>query len=193
VRKYELADVVRHLPTARCYQPRAALGDDFYKLQCYFLTHFVYMMSDWGAHPLPPALFAEELTFVLDNMVEVVTMKGGGHGGEYRDGVLTTGGSGEYTLGDPEIVSEFMQCLRIFQVHDTIGASCMLLGEAYLKLCHDHYGGKGQYVSADNPFYTRYHASYCASVALMAYPWDKKGACPRPSALKEPSSLWRRV
>jgi hypothetical protein len=36
------------LPRVRCYQPVDELGYDYYKLQGYFLTHFLYVASGWG-------------------------------------------------------------------------------------------------------------------------------------------------
>ena len=47
------------------------LGHNFYKLQAYFLTHFLYVVSEWGKHELPPELFWEELQFIVTNVKHV--------------------------------------------------------------------------------------------------------------------------
>ena len=86
------ADAAALLPGARRYRPLAELGDDFFRLQCYFLTHFLYVASDWGAHALRAELYAEELAFLLENLSVVVR------------------------LDDPELVGEFVQCLGILRV-----------------------------------------------------------------------------
>ena len=70
----QLASIVKLLPVARCYQRIDELGHDFFKLQGYFLTHFVYVMSDWGQHPLARHLYLEELHFIVENMQQVPTL-----------------------------------------------------------------------------------------------------------------------
>jgi hypothetical protein len=60
--------------------------------QCYFVTHLLYVCSDWGAQPLSRALFAEELCFIIRYTPQVLRLK------------------------DPELVAEFVHCLRLFQV-----------------------------------------------------------------------------
>ena len=49
-RSTSLSEVVNILPLARCYQRIDELGHNFYKLQCYFITHLIYVFSDWGQH-----------------------------------------------------------------------------------------------------------------------------------------------
>jgi hypothetical protein len=52
----------------------------------------LYVCSDWGAQPLSRALFAEELCFIIRYTPQVLRLK------------------------DPELVAEFVHCLRLFQV-----------------------------------------------------------------------------
>ena len=67
-----MADVLWALPTVRSnYASVDVLGHDFFKLQCYFITHLVYVMSDWGQHPLRRELFLEELQFIVDHFNQV--------------------------------------------------------------------------------------------------------------------------
>jgi hypothetical protein len=87
-----LESIAQLLPLARCYQRIDELGVDFFKLQCYFLTHLIYAFSDWGQHALHRQLYAEEFRFILENFRLAVE-----------------------ELKDPEIVGEFLQCLKILQ------------------------------------------------------------------------------
>jgi len=87
-----LIATLQYLPVFRCYQRLEDIGRDFYKHQCYFLTHLIYVFSDWGEHTLNRQLFAEEFDFIIRNMVIAIRLK------------------------DSEIVGEFLQCLKILQV-----------------------------------------------------------------------------
>ena len=53
------------------YQRIDELGHDFFRLQCYFVTHFIYVLSDWGRHVLERALFEEEFVFIVSNLPRV--------------------------------------------------------------------------------------------------------------------------
>ena len=53
------------------YQRIDELGHDFYRLQCYFVTHLIYVLSDWGRHLLERSLFEEELSFIVSNLTRV--------------------------------------------------------------------------------------------------------------------------
>jgi len=85
-------DVVAILPVVRTYQRIDELGHDFFRLQCYFVTHYIYVLSDWGRHMVHRELFEEEFLFLLLNLGQVTSME------------------------DPELIGEFIQCLRIFGV-----------------------------------------------------------------------------
>ena len=88
----------------------------FQLFQAYLVTHLVFVASSWGgtswgALPLPRTLFAEELVFLSGNVSTVLEMN------------------------DPELVGEFLHCLRLFQVHEDdmhirIGVSYLLDVEA---------------------------------------------------------------
>jgi hypothetical protein len=67
-----LAKIVRLLPTVRAYHVLGELGEDFYKWQCYFITHLVYAFSDYGQHALRRQLFAEEFEFMATQLVVLV-------------------------------------------------------------------------------------------------------------------------
>jgi hypothetical protein len=55
----------------RCSQGVDELGHNFFKLQAYFMTHFIYVVSEWGKHQLPQELFWEEVCFIMNSMAHV--------------------------------------------------------------------------------------------------------------------------
>jgi hypothetical protein len=61
-------DALKNLPYIRRYQRIDELGHDFFKLQCYYVTHLIYVLSDWGRHALQRSLFQEELSFFISNL-----------------------------------------------------------------------------------------------------------------------------
>jgi hypothetical protein len=140
-----LGDVARFLPIARNYQPVDELGHDFYRLQCYFLTHFVYALTDWGRHQLRRELFWEEFSFLSEQMRQVIILE------------------------DPELVGEFLQCLRIFGVTEKDTAIWPLVqqGMAFLVETEQKFGAKGLWGRANDDVYSRYHTSYCAVIGIM--------------------------
>lgn len=100
VKRCTLSKAVSNLTRVRVYRgmehftsAHGALDREAYKQQCYLATHVVYAFSDWGQHALRRALFAEEFVFFVTNFAAVLD-----------------------TLKDPELVGEFMHCLRILQV-----------------------------------------------------------------------------
>ena len=88
------AHIINMLPIARSYYRIDEVGHDFFKLQCYFITHLLYVFSDWGQHALCRELFVEEFEFIINNLTKV-----------------------RVSLKDPEIVGEFLHCLKILQVY----------------------------------------------------------------------------
>lgn len=72
---------------------------------------------------------------------------------------------------NPEIVGEFLQCLRILQYDPRTDPSALtdLVEKAMDFLLHTErqLGSRGTWVSdSSSNFYTRYHAVYCAVVGL---------------------------
>ena len=66
-----LEDLFVLLPCARVYKSVDELGQNFFKLQSYFVTHFLYVVSEWGKHELPAELFWEEINFIGSNIKAV--------------------------------------------------------------------------------------------------------------------------
>ena len=71
---------------------------------------------------------------------------------------------------DPEIVGEFLHCLRILQYDPRTDPAALtdLVEKAMDFLLHTEreLGCRGTWVSDSIDFYTRYHAVYCAVVGL---------------------------
>jgi len=163
------------LPAIRaCYAPPDELGHDFFKLQCYFVTHALYVCSDWGAQALSRHLFAEELAFLLRFMPAALRLR------------------------DPEIVAEFVHCLRLFGVpapglddapplnghHHEGGAAApalfacgevLGLGVDFLVRWEADKGrGEGRWPSRyGDSLYNRYHAAFVGSQALGRVPMSR--------------------
>eukprot|EP00743_Colponemidia_sp_Colp-15_P008864 GILK01009674.1.p1 GENE.GILK01009674.1~~GILK01009674.1.p1 ORF type:complete len:1390 (-),score=270.93 GILK01009674.1:238-4362(-) len=150
-----LTEILQLARKCRPYRGFDDLGMNFFKLQCYMITHILYVLSDWGTLLLPADRFPHEIQFLRSHLNQVIQ------------------------LDDPELVGEFLQCLRIFGFHrgerkegngvvtfeggdeDLIRGVCYLLDkEKRLKL-------KGRWAPNTDNFYTRYHASYCAVVGLV--------------------------
>ena len=78
--------VIKLMKKIRPYQSLEKLGVSAYQLQGYFITHLMFILTNWGAVCLKErSLFAEELTFLLTNMKVVMEMN------------------------DPELVGEYLQ------------------------------------------------------------------------------------
>jgi hypothetical protein len=153
-----LSSVLQYLPIVRSYQPVDVLGHNFYKLQCYFITHFIYVFSDWGHHRLRRELFAEEFNFIVANLHMVIRLK------------------------DSEIVGEFLQCLCILQFTPETDPELVPIFEAGKKfliraeakqgncgLWRTHNAPLEERLTVSARIYDKYHSSYCASVGLIDY------------------------
>jgi len=140
-------DVVAILPVVRTYQRIDELGHDFFRLQCYFVTHYIYVLSDWGRHMVHRELFEEEFLFLLLNLGQVTSME------------------------DPELIGEFIQCLRIFGVSSVDSTIWPLIHDAMLFLLklEQHCTGQAVWAKPNDTPYDRYHTAYCAAIGLMSY------------------------
>jgi len=140
-------DVASVFPLVRAYQRIDELGHDFFRLQCYFVTHFIYVMSDWGRHVLQRSLFEEELVFIVTNLQQVINMK------------------------DPELTGEFVQCLRILGISPLDSSIWPLIRDAMISLLElEKYGASDSaWSNRTDSAYDRYHTAYCAAIGLMSY------------------------
>jgi hypothetical protein len=147
-----MRDVVKLLPLARSYQRIDELGNDTFLWQCYFITHLIYVFSDWGQHLLPRQLFSEEFEFMISNMDLVIR------------------------LDDPELVGEFLQSLKILQMDEWVDLDLwhvMDAGYSYLTDLEEKEGLQGRFMNGRRSVKDRYHSSYCASVGLQDYYYSK--------------------
>lgn len=111
------------------------------------MTHFIYVMSDWGRHMLQRELFEEELSFIVSNLKQVICME------------------------DPELTGEFLQCLRILGVSSVDSSIWPLIETAmtYLLELKQYCDGRGVWSKRDDTPYDRYHTAYCATIGLMSF------------------------
>lgn len=127
-KRASLEDVLRLLPLARSYQRIDELGDHTFVWQCYFVTHLIYVFSDWGQHKLSRQLFSEEFEFMISNMELVIR------------------------LDDPELVGEFLQCLKILGMEEWADSELWFVIEAgynYLMALEQQLGGQGKWLKSN--------------------------------------------
>eukprot|EP00474_Spongospora_subterranea_P008283 CRZ08741.1 hypothetical protein [Spongospora subterranea] len=132
--------VLVHMSSIRPYKSLEQIGLASFKAQSYFITHLLFVMSNWGEYRLDSILFAPEITFIISNIPVVIR------------------------LGDPEIIGEYIQCLRIMgadesDVHVQRGVAYLLQKERSLK-------SKGSWIKSTRSFYQTYHSIYCALIGL---------------------------
>ena len=78
-------------------------------------------------------------------------------------------------MDDPEIVGEFVQCLKILRVTKAEDPECYRLveqGIAYLVHAEHKRKRQGTWVPAAESLYSRYHASYCGAIALIDHSYN---------------------
>lgn len=146
--QFSFTDVVRLLPQVRRYYTVDELGRDFFQLQCYYLTHFIYVVSDWGRHSLRRELFQEEFICIVNNLLTLVSQD------------------------DPELVGEFIHCLHILKVSKQTDPTLWGLikyAMCYLLDVERKFGNRGAWKKASSSVYDRYHSSFCGAVGLLVY------------------------
>eukprot|EP00941_MAST-03F_sp_MAST-3F-sp1_P006109 g6109.t1 len=137
------------LPEARHYRWLDELGTNNFKLQSYFITHFIYVMSDWGAHQLPRNQYKPEFDIMVSTLSLCIT-----------------------ALEDAEIVGEFLHCLRILGVSEETDPHLTPLmngAMAWLIEFEDHRNRRdGCWVKKQGTnSYDQYHSAYCGIVGLL--------------------------
>ena len=139
--KCSVSDVLELMPRLRPYGGIDAIGEQAFKAQGYFITHLIFVMSSWGAFRLEPEVFAEELAFLSSQLNTVIR------------------------LGDPELVGEFVQCLRLLGLSDEDFA--VQRGVRYLLGREKSLKSKGEWVKPTRKFFQKYHAMYCALIGIL--------------------------
>ena len=150
-----LEDCLALVKCARPYHSQAKLGRELFNQQCYYITHLLFILSEWGgvnlscqaASPLRH-LFIEELTFLYSNMDVVIRNK------------------------DPELVGEFLQSLYILGLRDTDHQ--MIKGHAFLLQTEKNNAAlNGNWVASSQDFRTKYHAAYCGVIGLAPFKYTE--------------------
>lgn len=144
--KCEVIDILSRLHLIRPYKQLSELGLCSFKDQCYFVTHLIYVLSDWGTYRLPRDLLIEEFIF-LQSAVET-----------------------SIKLGDPEIAGEVVQCLRILGCDERDYA--IKRGVLYLLNKEKSLKHKGKWLKTTE-FFSNYHAIFCACVGLLSTTLDE--------------------
>jgi len=149
-----LRDFMRFLPEARKYKDLDELGEDFWKLQCYFVTHFIYVMSDWGERRLRRELYLEEFRFLTSSLNHAVDHN------------------------DPELVGEFLHCLSILGYSLEDGATNQAVeglrrsftdALRFLIASEASFDRSGRWTQKNSVAYARYHATWCGIVGLIPH------------------------
>jgi len=144
-------DVFRLLSEARCYRDLDELGSDGWKLQSYFASHFIYIMSDWGSYRLRREIYLEEFRYFAENLRRAIRMK------------------------DPELLGEFLHCLRVLGLDPgNPQGEDPLLVEAYWDgvACLVENEKAGMWTSSTSAPYARYHSAWCGIVGLLSTVFD---------------------
>lgn len=153
--------IFRFLPVARSYQRPDELGHSFFKLQVFFLTHFVYVLSDWGHHGLRRQLFAEEFEFIVKYLRFAIALE------------------------DTEVLGELLQCLKILGYSEKRDPELVhLVNDAYVKLISLEKKTEGLWLGGGTygHAYKCYHGTYCAILGLVDYNFpDDDDSAPLPN------------
>ena len=143
-------DVLRWLPEMRPYRGPEQGANPEFRETVLAITHLVYTLNDYNRYRLPPGLLPQELRFLRENLREPLA------------------------AGDPELLGEFVDCLRAFGLPDT--GSLLDAGIAYLLESQNPDGSWGDVHEPD--VHVRYHTAWTAVDALRDYSWQERTAWP---------------
>ena len=134
-------NVLKHLPEFRPYTGHDMLEWEDYFDQCYMITHVIFVLSNWGELSLDQNMFPHEYFFIIRNLpVHMYT-------------------------GDIHLVSEFLECLRIFGTPD----SSELIQKGITLLLENQNVNGSWDSNKGTDAYTQYHATMCACQAMLAH------------------------
>ena len=148
----ELCDddgVFNILPEVRNqYQSLDAIGKNSFIWQGYFITHFIYVHSEWGKRQLMKELYMEEFEFMLANMDSCIAIK------------------------SYELVAEFVHCLFVLGAKNDDRYMCkngpIMRGIVFL-ISLSSLTKIPVMKESLNKHYSRYHTAYCVIVAIMHF------------------------
>jgi len=133
---------LRHALALHPDDARAALDFDDV---CYFVTHKIFVATNWGLKRLRREEWRHERAFLKTHLPYAVT--GAKHG-----------------YGDVHLVGEFVQCLRCF---DDVARVDPDVAEATRWICSRQNKQTGGWEVLDADFKNSYHATICALGALL--------------------------
>ena len=133
---------LRHALALHPDDARAALDFDDV---CYFVTHKIFVATNWGLRRLRREEWRHERAFLKTHLPYAV--KGAKHG-----------------YGDVHLVGEFVQCLRCF---DDVARVDPDVAEATRWMCSRQNKQTGGWEVLDADFKNSYHATICALGALL--------------------------
>ena len=133
---------LRHALALHPDDARAALDFDDV---CYFVTHKIFVATNWGLKRLRREEWRHEREFLKTHLPYAV--KGAKHG-----------------YGDVHLVGEFVQCLRCF---DDVARVDPDVAEATRWMCSRQNKQTGGWEVLDADFKNSYHATICALGALL--------------------------
>lgn len=143
-------DVLRWLPEMRPYRgPEAGANTEFRQIVL-AITHLVYTLNDYSRYRLPPELLPQEVEFLQENLKEPLA------------------------ANDPELLGEFVDCLRAFGLTET--DSRVNAGVEYLLASQNADGSWGDVNEPD--VHVRYHTAWTAVDALRDYAWQERSEWP---------------
>ena len=133
---------LRHALSLHPDDARAALDFDDV---CYFVTHKIFVATNWGLKRLRKEEWIHERAFLKTHLPYAMT--GAKHG-----------------YGDVHLVGEFVQCLRCF---DDVARVDPDVAEATRWMCSRQNKATGGWEVLDADFKNSYHATICALGALL--------------------------
>ncbi len=150
-RAYRIEDILILVRQLRPYIGVSQCGESDFRFQSYLITHLLFVVaswggSSWGAHPLPRAVLADEFVFLLGNISTAIELQ------------------------DPELVGEFLHCLRLFGVPETDPR--LRTGCEFLRSVEAGPTRRGTWVPERASYYKRYHAAFCGVLGLMPIVFD---------------------
>jgi hypothetical protein len=141
------ADVARWAPAMRPYPNPAAPGATEFPDVVYAITHLVYTLNDYNRHRLLPEWLPQEFEYLRAHLKRPLQ------------------------AGDPELLGEFVDCLRAFGLPDTDPG--IAAGIDYLLRTQNADGSWGDAGYADG-----YHTTWTAIDALRDYQWAELAEVP---------------
>jgi hypothetical protein len=140
-------DVIKWLPSMRPYRGNEKGTNPDFIDTVYSITHLVYTLNDYSVYKLSPRWLHQEFEFLKANLQEAIAMK------------------------DPEMVGEFLDCLKSFGLKDS--NKLIRMGIDYLLSRQNSDGSWGDVEAED--IYQVYHPTWTAIDGLRDYAWRGEG------------------